>query len=494
VTVQDSDRVREWSLREWINAQPRQQIYLDYFVPRDYRQAKKFPFYGGAAGGGKSYIGRKALAKFCIQAHALYGVRNCRVGLFCEDYPSLKDRQISKIREEFPSWMGELKDHRDLGEVFLFNEKFGNNFIALRNLDKPSKYDSVEFAALYVDELTKNKVEVFDELRKRLRWPTKVAEGGTFPNDFIHPFGAGANPGGVGHGFCKQYWVDHDIPRYLQKFADHFVFVPAKAHDNVYNPASYFDDLMSLPDELRRAYAEGDWTIFAGQFFGEWRQAYHVCKPFEIPRYWKRGIAFDWGWAKPNCILFFAISPDGDVYVYKEFYGTHRLPEFWAKCILDQADEDGIAIVDYIRVIDPATQQKDPRFGRPVREMLDDAGVHFEYANNDRLSGWTQVRSFLAWERDEADDTLDLIKLIKKPKLYVLEGTAPALVRTLPVLVADKNRVEDVDTDTEDHAADTLRYFLMTRPAPTKIPFRALSHEWQEAMNRAKRREKEKAA
>lgn len=498
----------EWSLREWINAQERQQIWLDYFAPRDYTKAKKFPFYGGAAGGGKSYIGRKGAAKFCIQAFTQFGVRECRVGLFCEDYPSLKDRQISKIRQEFPRWMGELKDHHDLGEVFLFNEQFGNNFIALRNLDKPEKYDSTEFAAIYVDELTKNQAHVFDDLRKRLRWPIKVERGGTFPStkngdkiDFKHPFGAGANPGGPGHGFCKQFWIDRDFPSYLKKYANEFVFVPAKAHDNIYNPSSYFDDLMSLPEDLRQAYAEGNWEIFAGQYFREWRRAYHVCPWFEIPKYWKRGIAMDWGWSSPCCILFFAISPDGDVYIYRELYGTERLPVWWAARILEQVEEDGVSLADYVKVIDPATQQKDPRFGKPVVEMLRDAGVDFQYANNDRLSGWVQVRNYLAWERDPEDDTLELKNLLKRPKLYILEARieleatcAPNLVRTLPVLIADKNRKEDVDTDGEDHAADTLRYFLMTRPAPTKIPFRALSAEWQEAMSRAQQRERQEAA
>jgi len=487
----------EWSLKEWINAQPKQQLFLDYFAPRDYRLAKKFPFYGGAAGGGKSYILRKALAKFCIQAYLIHGVQNCQVGLFCEDYPSLKDRQISKIRQEFPQWMGQLKDHRDLGYGFMFSERFGNNFLALRNLDKPSKYDSVEFAAIGVDELTKNKVDVFDELRKRLRWPRKVEVGKPFPEGFIHPFGAGANPGGPGHGFCKQYWVDHDIPTYLKKFSDQFVFVPAKAHDNQYNPAGYFDDLMSLPEDLRKAYAEGNWEIFAGQFFREWRNSYHVCQWFEIPKYWKRGIAMDWGWTSPTCILFFAMSPDGEVYVYREFYGTERLPEWWAARMLEQIETDGVSQREYIRVIDPATEQRDPRFGKSVREMLREAGIEFEYANNDRISGWIQVRNYLAWECDPEDQTLELANLLRKPKLYVMsdplepeKSCAPNLVRTLPVMVSDKNRPEDIDTDTEDHAPDTLRYFLMSRPAPSKIPFKALSQEWQEAMSRARQRER----
>jgi len=163
---------------------------------------------------------------------------------------------------------------------------------------------------------------------------------------------------------------------------------------------------------------------------------------------------------------------------------------------LKQIELDGVSQRDYRKVIDPATRQKDPRFGKPVREMLQEAGVEFEYANNDRVSGWIQVRNFLAWERDPEDDSLELASLLRRPKLFVMRDPnepgktlAPNLVRTLPILIADKNKVEDVDTDTEDHAGDTLRYFLMALPAPSKIPFKALSQEWQEAMSRAKRRE-----
>lgn len=38
--------------------------------------------------------------------------------------------------------------------------------------------------------------------------------------------------------------------------------------------------------------------------------------------------------------------------------------------------------------------------------------------------------------------------------------TCTNLLRTLPTLVYDQVRVEDVDSDGEDHAADALRYAL----------------------------------
>jgi phage terminase large subunit len=253
---------------------------------------------------------------------------------------------------------------------------------------------------------------------------------------------------------------------------------------------------MSLPADLRAAYAEGSWDLFAGQFFGEWRSGYHVVEPFEIPKYWNRIICVDWGWSispVPTFACYFiAVSPEGDCYVYHELHGGHRLPEWWADRIHEQVERDDKQLADYVRVIDPATFNNEPRWGKPVAEMFSDAGIDFTRANNDRLNGWMQLRNYLAWERDPEDLSLDLQRLLRQPKFFVFRDHAPNLVRTLPVLPADKNKPEDVDTDTEDHCADAIRYGLMTRPTLTKIPFSALSPEWKEAMLRAQRREQER--
>lgn len=57
-------------------------------------------------------------------------------------------------------------------------------------------------------------------------------------------------------------------------------------------------------------------------------------------------------------------------------------------------------------------------------------------------------------------------------------------IRTLLLLQHDDDRVEDLDTDQEDHAADAVRYACMTRPMVMMIPSRKINaglirmYEW----------------
>ena len=273
--------------------------------------AKKYILFGGAAGPGKSHILRWSLVEFHLY-WAKQGVRNIRSGLFCENYPVLKDRQIAQIKREFPSWLGTLRSRRDEGYGFFFHPAYGGGQIALRNLDDPAKYASTEFAAIAVDELTKNRRSTFDDLRFRLRWPGIEHS----------PFLAASNPGSVGHGWVKKLWVDRDFGGDDSVLdPSDFLFIPARAGENPYNPDSYMSTLDSLPEAMRRAMRDGSWDAFEGQVFMEWRRDLHVCPPFAIPASWTRWLAIDYGYASPYCCLWFARSPDKSrIYVYREDY------------------------------------------------------------------------------------------------------------------------------------------------------------------------------
>ena len=49
------------------------------------------------------------------------------------------------------------------------------------------------------------------------------------------------------------------------------------------------------------------------------------------------------------------------------------------------------------------------------------------------------------------------------PMMYVYDN-CKAFIRTIPQLVYDEHRDEDLDSDGEDHVADETRYFLMSHP------------------------------
>lgn len=49
------------------------------------------------------------------------------------------------------------------------------------------------------------------------------------------------------------------------------------------------------------------------------------------------------------------------------------------------------------------------------------------------------------------------------PMMYVFNN-CKAFIRTVPALVYDTHKVEDLNTEGEDHVADEVRYFCMSRP------------------------------
>ena len=410
----------------------------------------KYTLYGGAMGGGKSYWLRWILIYFLMYAGLFLKQKGVRAGLFCEDYPALKDRHISKIQFEFPSWLGDL---RRGDNEFHLSPKWGGGVLAFRNLDDPSKYASSEFAYIGVDELTKNVKNVFDMLRTRMRWPGIVDT----------KFFAGTNPGGIGHAWVKQMWMDHEFEK-TEKESEQFVYIRATAHDNSANLSStYFDQLEGLPEQKRKAFLLGDWNLFEGQFFSEWNEDVHICQPFQIPDSWLKFGAYDHGRAKPATFGWYAVDQDGNVWKYRELYvnkedGSSRWEaEQIAREIVKITDQ-AVEHLNYV-VADSAIFTATGT-GETIAEIMQKNGVGKVGTNiptmipcqkgaGSRIAGWTVMHQYLY------HDSETLPKMRYFPNCY-------NSIRTIPSLVYDEHNAEDLDSDGEDHCADTDRYFLQT--------------------------------
>lgn len=206
----------------------------------------KFTLFGGSVGSGKSRWLRWMMLYWLMKFYDKYDIKGIRAGLFCEDYPSLNDRHLTKIKFEFPNWLGTYNESK---KEFTLAPEYGSGILAFRNLDDPTKYLSVEFAVIGVDEINRNPKTTFDMLRSRLRWP------GIKDVKFM----AGCNP--MGEAWVKNIWVKRLFPQ-EEKEQYEFVFVPALPTDNPYLPQEYYKSLESLPENQRKAYLEGNWDAF----------------------------------------------------------------------------------------------------------------------------------------------------------------------------------------------------------------------------------------
>jgi hypothetical protein len=386
--------------------------------------------------GGKSYWLRWSLIALLVHYFKTYRKRGLMAGLFCEDYPALKDRHLSKVATEFPEWLGTMHaDHKSYGKSFILADEYGGGVLAFRNLDKPEKYASAEFIAIGVDELTKNPYEKFVALRHRLRW------AGIKDTKFL----AGTNPGSIGHLWVKKHWMDKDFPP-EEKESDQFVYIPAKYSDNPYRDEGYEKTLNSLPPKLARAFRDGDWDVFEGQYFDNWDRQRNVCKPFTIPKHWMKFIWMDYGYTKPSCVHWAALSDEGKVYVYRELYVTSHTYIQLAKKVVQMTPKE--EVIERM-VADPAIFAKqghgddiEPKSGADEMYEATNGWLAWERGNNDRINGWNIMRDYI------------------QTKLVYFE-TCKEAIRTIPALVYDSTKVEDVDTNGEDHAGDCDRYGIM---------------------------------
>lgn len=206
----------------------------------------KYVLFGGSVGSGKSYWIRWSVVYWLMKYYSKYGIKGVRAGIFCEDYPSLNDRHLTKVKFEFPEWLGKFNEAK---HEFTLAPEYGSGIIAFRNLDDPAKYLSVEFAVIAIDEINRNPKTTFDMLRSRHRWP------GIKDVRFL----AGCNP--LGEAWVKNMWVKRLFsPDEKEQYE--FVFVPALPTDNPHLPVEYYKSLESLPENQRRAYLEGNWDAF----------------------------------------------------------------------------------------------------------------------------------------------------------------------------------------------------------------------------------------
>lgn len=438
----------------WV-LQERQQIAEDALCELDGDMSHEL-LYGGTAGPGKSEF---------LLWHAYHA---------CLKYPGLRvlglRRTFSELRRSLVLRSLERFDREEARYVITENTwKFKNGstieFGYCETDNDVFQYQSAEYDIVFWDELTQWPTPfcylyLFSRVRSRIS---------TLARGFVPHIVAATNPGHVGGAWVKARFIDTAPPEvrsvYESEVEGSFgtrIFIPAKLADNKYiNRKQYVAGLANLPKAQREALLEGSWDVIEGQYFTEWDRNLHVMSPFTIPPWWTRIRCIDYGHFAPFACLWIAFDADDHAVVYREAYETQLTPRQQCEFILAS---QGVGEKIAYTTIDPSTYAK-TGVGVPIAQQYIDNGVPVRRALNARVDGWARVRDFLRASAD-ADGHVHV-------GLRVF-STCTNLIRTLPMLVHDTTNPEDLDSDGEDHAADALRYGLMSRPRravkPSKEP------------------------
>ena len=412
--------------------------------------------YGGARGGGKSWAGRRKAVMLCMNYDSLKGV------LLRRTMPELRNNHIIPLRQELHGYAKYNQDERS----FLFPN---GSRLLLGYCDNEGdllQYQGQEFDFIIYEEATHFPEAWITFINTALR---------TTRTDFEPRVYYTTNPGGVGHEYIKRLFIDRNY-RENEKPED-YVFIQASVYDNKVlmeaNP-DYIDMLKALPEHKRKAHLDGCWDVYEGQVFEEFRndsthyedrRYTHVIKPFTPPKEWNIWRSFDFGYSKPFSCAWWCVDYDGRIYRILELYGcVKNEADVGVKWSPDEIFKE-IARIEHEHewlkdkriqgVADPAIWDKS--HGVSIAETAEKYGVYFDKGDHKRIAGWMQVHYRMQFDENGI------------PMMYIFSN-CKGFIRTIPTLMYDEHKPEDIDTKLEDHIADETRYICMANPMkPIKV-------------------------
>ena len=228
-----------------------------------------------------------------------------------------------------------------------------------------------------------------------------------------------------------------------------------------------------------KAWIDGSWDIISGGMFDDvWKGQTHIVPsvPFQaIPNAWKIDRAFDWGSSAPFAVGWYAESNGepfeydgriygpikGDLYQIQEWYGwdgrnrnqgLRMLAKDVAKGIIDR--ENSWKIAHRTKPGPADSSIFDSENGNCIAKDMEKEGVRWNPADKgpgSRKQGWEQIRKMMKGATSEEFQPREY------PGFFVFDNCKQTIA-TVPVVPRDGKDIDDVDTDSEDHLADQLRY------------------------------------
>jgi len=454
--------------------------------------------YGGAAGGGKSEILLMLpIARGWYQNAGFKGI------IFRRTFPELEESLIPRSRDIYPLFGATYNDtkHR-----WTFPSGAWIQFSYMVRSEDARSHDTAEYNYIAFDELTAFEEFQYVYLTSRCRTADEslpaLVRGAT-------------NPGNVGHSWVRKRFVEPAKNGYAKIFdraaQSYRIFIPAKLTDNPFlmkADPNYINRLRLLPTAEQKTKLEGDWWVFTGQVFDEWRyehfagepqNALHMIDPFPLPSYWPRVAAIDWGHTAMTWIGWAAIAPNGQVFLYRQYGQKNRKISEWSADFVRLSQGE---LIDSV-VIDPSAKRKEgdqKSILAQFEEVLNPPGAQQNFrisvADNDRVSGKMLMHEFLRWkprpprivpqegfnielgarifrihgetafreyasmfEPEKPETNIPKLQVFRDSRLYVAKDLQ-AFEDVIPLCVYDDVKTEDVQEFDGDDPYDGGRYLL----------------------------------
>lgn len=424
-----------------------------YPKQRQFMQARaRYIGYGGARGGGKSHVAREKAELLCLRYAGI------QVLFMRRTYPELKENHLLPAMREL---RGAAK-YNGTDKAFLFPNGARLKFGYCQYEKDLLQYQGQAYDVIFLEECTQFPEIVFTTMTESNRSSGLMSE--YFPPRMYFT----CNPGGVGHAWFKRLFIDRDYKP--GERAEDYVFIQATVQDNPWlmeNSPDYVRALENLPEDRRRAMLYGDWDVFEGQYFPEFRRGIHTCAPFPIPDYWQRYRALDYGFDM-LAVGWFAVDENGTAYLYKEFCEGKDMGEGHEGLILSDAaeairtrsDEDEACAITFAP---PDLWNKRQDTGRSAADVFAAGGVPLYRVRNARVQGWLDLKEWLKVRR-LPDGTA-------RPRLVIFDQCSRT-IQSLPMLLHDEKDPNDVAAEPHEftHPADMLRYFVSGQPLAAHEP------------------------
>jgi phage terminase large subunit len=417
--------------------QPKQMLFHGFARLADTLGELEDIGYGGARGGGKTHCG---FAQIAIDD--CHKWQNLSV-LFLREKAGSAEESMQKLCTRILPRVS----HRPTRSIIYFPNGSTIKIGHFQYEKDINQYLSLEYDVIFIEQaeqLSQSKIE-------EIKTVNRTSIPGFKPRTY-YTF----NPGGISHTYLKNKFIKPQ--RDGTETTTRFVF--AKVDDNKKVDVFYRAKLEALSGWKRDAWLDGDWDIFAGQYFETFNYGVHVVEPNMVPDltipYLDIWCALDYGF-KHYTVCYLFCEYDGVVYVVDEYAARKELISTNVIGIKQMLQDNGLDISDlsnFVAGADVFARKGDT--GESFADEFSRCGIDLRPANVSRKAGAGKILQMLGD-----------IKQGIEPSLKI-SSRCTGLIECLPAMMHNPKDPEDVlkvDTDDQgkggDDHYDAFRYGIM---------------------------------